>query len=108
MRDAASKDGRHKRTPDIVAKLAIGLRLFLDFAEATDAITAESRQKLWDKGWSALGEGAAPPHQAADEPTRKFLELLRAAIASGKANIANLNKGYYGARIRGATNRCLL
>ena len=90
LRKQASKCGMHKRTPDIVANFGIGLRLFLDFAEHTGAITAESKQELWNRGWEALGEGAVTQqgHQTADEPTRQFLELLTAAVASGKAHVA--------------------
>jgi len=91
LRDAASKDGMHRRTPDIVANLAFGLRLFLDFAKDVGAITAEQRQELWDRGWNALGEGAAAQQeqQATDEPTRQYLDLLRAALDSGKAHVAS-------------------
>ncbi|MCZ6770031.1 MAG: hypothetical protein O7D93_12375, partial [Acidobacteria bacterium] len=95
LRKQASECGMHKRTPDIVANFAIGWRLFLDFAQDAGAITAESRQELWGRGWKALVEGAAAQqqHQTADEPTRQFLEFLRAAIASGKAHLESPDGG---------------
>jgi hypothetical protein len=47
--------------------------------------------KLWERGWRALGEAAADQqgHQAAGEPTGRFRELLSAAIASGRAHVAD-------------------
>ncbi|MEE8114925.1 MAG: bifunctional DNA primase/polymerase [Nitrososphaerales archaeon] len=91
LRKTASKDELHRRTPDIVANLAIGWRLFLDYAKDVGAITAEQRQELWDRGWNALGEGAAAQQeqQATDEPTQQFLAMLKAAITSGKAHVAS-------------------
>src|SRR5205823_8075531 len=45
---------------------------------------------LWRRGWAALGKAAAAQahHQAGAEPARRFLELLRGAIASGRAHLA--------------------
>jgi hypothetical protein len=73
-----------------VADLALGLRHFLLFAHDAGALTAEEAERLWLRGWAALGEAAAVQgqHQAAGEPTRRFSELLSAAIASGRAHVA--------------------
>ena len=45
------------------------------------------------QGWLTLGEAAAvqSQHQAASEPTQRFKELLSAAVASGRAHLANPN-----------------
>ncbi len=91
LREAAAAKVQHRRTPGIVADLALGLRYFLDFAHETGALTAEQTAKLRARGWSALGEAAAEQykHQAAGEPTERFRELLSAAIASGRAHVAD-------------------
>jgi len=91
LRRAAGASGQHRRTPGIVAVLALGLRYFLLFAHEFEAIDSEKARKLWDRGWRALGEAASgqSQHQAAGEPTRRFRELLSAAITSGRAHVAN-------------------
>jgi hypothetical protein len=91
LREWAAVRNRHKRTPGIVADLALGLRYFLLFAHDADALTAEEAKSLWVQGWNSLGKAAAAQHQhqAAGEPTGRFRELLSAAIASGRAHVAN-------------------
>jgi hypothetical protein len=90
LRDKALRSGQHRRTPEIVANLALGLRLFLDFAEETGAITVTERVALWHRGWAALGEAAETQakFQQASEPTHQFLTFLTAALGSGEAHIA--------------------
>jgi hypothetical protein len=60
-------------------------------------------------GWEALGEAAASQaeHQATEEPTRQFGELLTAAIATGDAHVADAkndeepdNAGHWGWRAK--------
>jgi hypothetical protein len=91
LRDRARGEGQHARTPGIVADLALGIRYFLDFAEASGTISTSERGDLWERGWAALGEAAA--RQAAQiasaEPAGLFLRLLSAAVASGNAHIAD-------------------
>lgn len=91
LRDRASSVGQHARTPGIVADLALGLRYFLDFAQATGAISEQERTGLWDRGLSALEEAAAAQaaQLAVEEPAGRFLRLLRAALASGHAHVAD-------------------
>jgi len=95
LRRAASVSGQHRRTPGIVADLALGLRYFLLFAHESGAIDTEAARELWAGGWQALGEAASGQfeHQAAGEPTRRFRELLSAAVASGRAHFANPEGG---------------
>ena len=90
LREAAAATARHRRTPGIVADLALGLRYFLVFAQQAGALAAEEAEELWARGWCALGGAAAEQHQhqAAGEPTRRFGELLSAAVASGRAHVA--------------------
>src|SRR5919107_153296 len=91
LREAASTSSQHKRTPGIVADLALGLRHFLLFANEAGALSEAEAEELWARGWLALGDAAAAQsqHQSANEPTQRFRELLSAAIASGRAHVAD-------------------
>jgi len=91
LRERAFSSGMHKRTPEIVANLAYGWSLFLEFSKDVGAISEDERQDFWERGWNALGQAAASQqhHQAASEPTQRFLEVVRAAIASGQAHVAS-------------------
>jgi hypothetical protein len=91
LREWAALSNQHKRTPGIAADLALGLRHFLLFAHDAGALTTDEAERLWLRGWAALGEAAGlqRQYQAAGEPTRSFGELLSAAIASGRAHVAD-------------------
>ncbi len=93
LRDEAATRSQHRRTSGIVADLALGLRYFLRYAEDTGALSADEAQRHWSAGWEALGEAAEAQaaHQAGGEPTGRFRELLIAAIASGRAHVAESN-----------------
>jgi hypothetical protein len=95
LRAAATSSGRHKRTPEIVANLALGLRYFLAFGQEVGALDAERVAELWQRGWKALGESAAAQaaHQASAEPTGRFIQLVRAAISGGRAHVADPEGG---------------
>jgi hypothetical protein len=91
LRDNAVVGGQHARTPGIVADLAIGLYYFLEFAVEVGAIDSTKRAELAERGWNAL---VAAAEQHADhlihaEPCSQFLGLLRAALASGRAHVAD-------------------
>jgi hypothetical protein len=90
LRGLAYRSGQHRRTPDMVANLAVGLHYFLAFAQDAGALTPTEAETLWHRGWRALGEAAAAQaqHQAAVEPVARFLELLSAVVASGRAHVA--------------------
>ena len=90
LRQQATVSGMHRRTPDIVASLGIGLKYFLAFAQDAGATTTAEAATLWERGWIALGQAAAKQdaYQKSSEPTRRFLELLLSAITSGHAHIA--------------------
>lgn len=90
LRDEARASGTHKRTPEIVANLMYGVRLFLEFAALTGSIDGRKANQLTLRAWAGLGQAAMAQSkfQEAAEPTRRFLELLGAAIASGKAHVA--------------------
>jgi hypothetical protein len=83
--------GAHARTPDVVASLALGLETFLQFATEVGAVTKSEVGETWDAGWEALVEAAAAQaeHQASEEPTQQFRELLEATIGGGDAYLAD-------------------
>jgi hypothetical protein len=88
-------EGEHRRTPDVMAALALGWEVFLRFALEVGALTEQERDALWERVWIALGEGAAAQarHQESEEPVGMFLRLLAAAIASGRAHVADAKTG---------------
>jgi hypothetical protein len=83
--------GTHARTPDVVTSLALGLETFLQFATEVGAINDARVGELCDTGWKVLVEAAAAQaeHQASEEPTQQFRELLEASIGGGDAHLAN-------------------
>jgi len=80
----------HRRIPTIIANLRVGLDYWLKYAEDSGALTKSEADTLWKRGLTALDEAAKTQmqHQDASEPTERFMELLRAAIVSGRAHIA--------------------
>lgn len=95
LREEAYKEGLHRRTPDQVAALALGWEMFLRFAVEAGALTEEEKTALWERVWAGLGDMAAAQaeHQAAEDPAARFLALLGAAIASGRAHVADAKDG---------------
>ena len=90
LRQEATQSGQHRRTPDIVANVALGLRYLFEFSKEAGALQESEASDLWRQSWAALGEAASEQagHLAASEPTVRFFELLSAAIASGRAHVA--------------------
>ena len=95
LREKAYRSGQHRRTPDIVANLAVGFRYFLDFAQDAGAVDQSLAEELWQRCWDALGEAAAAQgdHQADSEPVGRFFELLISALSSGRAHLARPGGG---------------
>jgi hypothetical protein len=92
LRERAYQSGQHRRTPDIVANLAVGFEYFLEFAASVGAIDDTERQALWERCWQALGRAAEAQgeHQQSQEPAQRFLELVTAAVSSGRCHVASL------------------
>jgi len=91
-RSKATNNGYHARTPGIVAQLAIGWRLFLRFATDAKAITESQLEMLFRRGWVAFIDAAnsQADQQIANEPAAHFVRLLTAAIATGRAYVADI------------------
>ncbi len=95
LRGEATRSGQHRRTPGLVADLMMGLDTFVAFAGEVGALTTSEAAALRDRAWSALGKAAQAQaeYQAAADPVRRYLELLGAAVASGRAHVADLAGG---------------
>jgi hypothetical protein len=82
--------GGHRRTPDMVANLALGMQYVLAYAHDCGVLTVEECRRYWERTWQALGDVATAQqeHQAGEEPAGRFLALLVGAIAAGHAHVA--------------------
>jgi hypothetical protein len=91
LRLQAANSTGHARTPEIIANLQAGFELYLDFSQECQAIDNAQREQLAGRCWQALLESAAAQskHQAATEPTERFLNLLRGALSSGRTHLAS-------------------
>jgi hypothetical protein len=89
QRDRATR--AHSRTPGMVADLYLGFELALDYALDAGAITDAEREELATECWAALEKVAQAQRvrQETSEPAHRFLDLVRAAISSGSAHVAN-------------------
>ena len=89
-RELLGRTGLHLRTIEIAAQLAAAWRLFLDFAVAQHAIVPADAETFWQRAWNALSQIAAlqSGHQASTDPAQRFVTLLNAAIATGKAHVS--------------------
>jgi len=95
LRDLALRSGQHRRTPGIIANLALGLRYLLRYSQASGVLSREKAEEIWQLGWEELGKAAINQsrYQEASDPVQLFLDLLQAAIASGRAHIAMADGG---------------
>lgn len=91
LRDLAANSDAHRRTPGIVGSLGAAWRVLLDYAVEYGALDAEQAEKAWRGGWAALGLAAAGQgtHQTDSEPAARFIDLLRSALVSGAAHVAD-------------------
>lgn len=87
LRAQAAVQG-HARTPDIVAGLYAAAEVLAEFAAEHDIELDRSRI------WNALLEAGRTQaqHQTADDPVRRFLDLIRSALASGRAHLADAER----------------
>ncbi|CAN5671478.1 hypothetical protein BH24DEI1_BH24DEI1_08240 [soil metagenome] len=94
-RERAQNVGQHRRTPDQVASLMIAWRTFLRFAVAVKAISKDEQSRLMEEGWRALTNAAAgqAAYQTTEDPVRRFLDLIRTALATGAAYLDDPSPG---------------
>ena len=82
--------GGHRRTPDIVANLALGMQYVLAYAHACRALTLDQCRTYWKRAWQALNTAATAQveHHAGEEPVQRFRALLSATLTAGLAHVA--------------------
>ena len=85
----------HARTQDNLANLLMGLRVFLDFADDAGEISPQVTESFMDAATDAARTltdlQAAIDREASD--AQRFVELMRAAISSGKAHLEHCRGG---------------
>jgi hypothetical protein len=85
----------HGRTPAMIARLYRAWWLWLKAARECGAITEEELGIEWRRvqaGLIAVGREQSS-YQQSQDPTKRFVELLTAAITSGRAHIADAVSG---------------
>ena len=84
------KDGGHLRNSENVASLAMGLNLFLKFAEDVSAIEPGQWEELYLRAVGLLeGEVAVQKdEQHSEDPVERFLGAVGEALAGGRAHVA--------------------
>lgn len=94
LRQEGADAGSHRRTPWIVADLLAALELFLAFAVEAGALSEAEAAAILARCGEALRTVAAgqAEHQNAENPTRRFFELLGAALAGKEAHLARADR----------------
>jgi hypothetical protein len=88
---ATFQEKTHKRTPQAIGQLARGWHYFLKYAVEAGALTPDETDAYMSRVWTAMYEVAArqAAYQSTQEPAQRFMELIHAAIASGRAHLAD-------------------
>jgi hypothetical protein len=83
--------GIHRRTPDAVASLMLGIDEFLDFATDAGAIGDLEAERLSTAAEQTLCSVAAAQvsEQAQEDPINMFAEAIPSVLASCRAHLAN-------------------
>ena len=80
----------HARLPGALAELHAAWEIFLDFAFETGAISRSEKHALAERNEKALDQlGALQAKYQVSDPALRFVSLLRAALASGRAHVAD-------------------
>jgi hypothetical protein len=95
LRERALRDPAHARTPDIIANLQAAFESYIEFARECGTVDESQAETFTHKCWRALRDAAVAQakHQAASEPTARFLSLVRACLSSGQAHLAARDGG---------------
>lgn len=93
LRAKATGTGQHRRTPDMIASLALGWQTWLDYAADLEAITHDQRDGYARRVWAALVAGAdeQADGQRQVDPVQVLLDTLSSAISSGAAHLSALD-----------------
>jgi hypothetical protein len=91
----ATRGGQHARTPEIIANLMAGMCLFVGFAREVGAISEDEGKEIRTDTWKSLLQAAAAQTRGltSEDPARRFLELIGAAILRGDAHLGDARGG---------------
>jgi hypothetical protein len=84
--------GAHTRTPEALADLFVGFKMFMQFAQHFKVIDDARALELTEICESTLlGIGAdQAPYIRSEEPTKQFLDLISALLTSGRAHLCDV------------------
>ncbi len=87
--------GRHPRTGAALAELSYGMRVFLNFAVDTGAITAEQAEDYWQNCISAFQEVAALQggYVEQENPVQRFESQVNTLFAQGRIHLVERKTG---------------
>lgn len=96
------REGAHKRTPNILADLLVGVELFGEFAVACGALGAEEVEIWRAEAVDALSKAGAEHSEtvSANNPADVFIEELRAGFDAGAFYVCDRTQGF--APLKGA------
>jgi hypothetical protein len=91
IRGQFNKGAVHARLPSAASSLQAGFEIFLEFAVEIGAIGNAEREELAQRSVRALNELIARQanYQHAGDPASRFMNLLRTALTSGCAHVAD-------------------
>lgn len=83
FRQEALSNKGHLRVPEVTAYLAVGLDMFLKYAQHTGVVSVDQSDRIYADGWSTL-LSVAEAHQSRiqqEDPAETFLGVLGALLA---------------------------
>lgn len=95
LRDDLAMSTAHRRTPTLVADVALGWRTFLDYAVGCGALTDQDGEATWVRLLAGLSQAARQQDQqhAEADPADRFVEVISAALSSGRLHLSDLGGG---------------
>lgn len=92
FRETWAQNQAHARTPDNLANLHFGFHQWMRFALELGAVTQEEARILEQRADAALAETAAAQVTIQEhvDPVRQFLDLVVAALTSGRAHLCSM------------------
>jgi hypothetical protein len=90
---ASTVNAAHRRTPDNLMNLTIGLRLFLEFAQECGDVSGREAEVIWGLASEAMHDAIRQQEQQQrqSDPASLYIELLAGVLTSGRGHIARLD-----------------
>ena len=89
LREYFASGAKHARTIDAVGDLMAGLERFLDFATEVCGLDEDLNDVIWQEAEDAFHKvlELQVEEQSEESPVSRFLDLLRTALATGRAHL---------------------